>query len=313
MISLGIIEFCPMPMPLRSAIVLSCWGLLIRTKNAARKLHNVGGVRYEKFIDDFLATDTIDVVCVAAPEKTHYQILTRLSEAPIKFVFTEKPFCSELKQAQDITYLYQKKDIPILVNFTRRFVKAYQQLRSEIKLGFTGRFLGGAGFYGKGLNHNGSHLIDLLGYLFGFSHLEAKGHIESIYDGPEEDPSVNGFLRVKGQIFTLNAIHRDSVNVFEMVLYFENIKICLTDNGQDITGYKTQKRPDYPSDRIYASSDDAIKTIADFNQAMPNAVNNIREHLIYDEGLISPATEAVKTMALCQKTKEQHYVPFSRK
>jgi predicted dehydrogenase len=111
--------------------------------------------------------DDLDVVIVSTPDETHYDILKQLAEYPLKLVICEKPLCTDLHQAREIVELYQQKNIPILVDYTRRFIPEYQQMKAEIDAGKWGAFLEGYGYFNRGWLHTGSHMVDFVLWMRG--------------------------------------------------------------------------------------------------------------------------------------------------
>src|SRR5688572_3156141 len=63
-------------------------------------------------IEEAFAQHRVDVVCVATPDETHYEILTLLAQFSVKLVFAEKPLTKTLDEAEVIVALYQTKHIP---------------------------------------------------------------------------------------------------------------------------------------------------------------------------------------------------------
>jgi predicted dehydrogenase len=119
-----------------------------------------GGMNW--FYDkDYIAPSDTDIAIVCTPDETHYDILKQLSEYPLKLVICEKPLCTDLQQAREIVELYRQKNIPILVDYTRRFIPEYQQIKAEIDSGKWGKFLNGFCYFNRGWLHTASHFIDM--------------------------------------------------------------------------------------------------------------------------------------------------------
>ena len=124
--------------------------------------------------------ETIDVAIVASPDETHYALLKELVGRPLRLVIAEKPLTKTLEQATEIVDLYKRKNIPVAVNYTRRFAKGIVSLRNDIREENFGKPLRGVGYYGKGILHNGSHMVDLLNFFFG--NVQSKEVFETIND-----------------------------------------------------------------------------------------------------------------------------------
>jgi predicted dehydrogenase len=127
----------------------------------------------------------MDIAIICTPDDTHYDILKQLADYPLKLVICEKPLCIDLQQAREIVELYRQKNIPILCDYTRRFIPEYQQMKAEIDAGKWGAFLEGYGYFNRGWLHTGSHMVDFVlwmrGTMDGFRIREVKTDYRWIY------------------------------------------------------------------------------------------------------------------------------------
>lgn len=94
----------------------------------------------------------------------HAKVLEEVAKFKPKMVIAEKPLTATYEEAKMVFDLYKNR-IPLTVNYSRRFLKEFQDLKSEIQS--FGKFLKGTGYYGKGILHNGSHMIDILRFRSG--------------------------------------------------------------------------------------------------------------------------------------------------
>jgi predicted dehydrogenase len=108
-----------------------------------------------------------DIAIISTPDETHYDILKQLADYPLKLVICEKPLCTDPQQAREIVELYRQKNIPLFVDYTRRFIPEYQQMKAEIDAGNWGAFLEGYGYFNRGWLHTGSHMVDFVLWLRG--------------------------------------------------------------------------------------------------------------------------------------------------
>ena len=98
--------------------------------------------------------NTVDVVIIATPDNTHYDILKWEWLGNPKVVIVEKPLCSTVEEVKEIVKLYEEAGIPILVDYTRRFIPEYQEL-----IGKVGAITCN---YNRGKLHTLTHALDLL-------------------------------------------------------------------------------------------------------------------------------------------------------
>lgn len=104
----------------------------------------------------------------------------------VKAVVAEKPLADSLEEAAVVVAAYRDRGVPLVVNYSRRFVPAWQALAGGSAMSATIK-------YAKGICHNGTHAIDLSRMLFGEC-LEAQA-LCGKYDYWDEDPTVTAFLR----------------------------------------------------------------------------------------------------------------------
>lgn len=187
------------------------------------------------------AVEIADIVCVAVPDKFHYAVIKRVLSYPnIKGIIAEKPFTATSEEAMDLYEIASSKNIPVFLNYSRRYMNEFWNLKEWIKEN-AGALVCGNCFYGKGTLHNGSHLIDLLHYLLG--DCKVAEVFDQIWDFTEEDSSIEFVLKEKqrGARIFFHPISSKNVTVFEFDLIFENVRIWYSDEKQIIRLYKLGK------------------------------------------------------------------------
>ena len=187
-----------------------------------------GGKPFSNLSDAFAEID-IDIVVVAAPDDFHADLLTEVAIFSVKLVLVEKPLAINLTDAKKIINLYGRMKIPLTVNYTRRFVPDFLKLKQSISSGKFGKYLVGSGYYGKGILHNGSHMIDLARFLLGeVRHAYSTG---SIVDWSASDPSHSAILSMECGPLYLQAVDSRCFTIFELDLVFECRRIRIIDSG----------------------------------------------------------------------------------
>lgn len=109
--------------------------------------------------------DQIDVIIIATPDKQHVCGLDKALDYNPKLVICEKPIFTNVEQGMAALKEYKYKKVPILVNYTRRFIPKWQQLKTDIAMGKYGKLINGYLYFNGGKLHTASHFIDLLLYL----------------------------------------------------------------------------------------------------------------------------------------------------
>ena len=276
-------------------------GFLDVNEEKSRKAVSIwSGKVYSSLVDKF-SLDKIDVVSVAVPDEYHYQILKELSKFPVKIVFAEKPLTKTLQEAEEISELYKKNNIPVVINYSRRFLPEIQKIKENIENGIYGNYVTGTGYYGKGIIHNGSHLIDLLRYL----NLDIKKilPLDSISDFYEDDKSISAVLIFeRNKPFYLQYIDCRLYTMFEIDILFERRRIRLIDSGFRIEEYEIQEDRIFKGYRKFTKVDD-ISTSLD--KSLYSAVDNIYSYLTKGEKLYCLLEDGYKALETCIKIRER--------
>jgi predicted dehydrogenase len=260
-----------------------------------------GGVAFES-IGKLFDTQSVDVVSVCLPDELHYTTLLALAEKPLAFIFLEKPAVRTLAEADEVRTVYGELPVRVQVNYSRRFVPEIRSVREAIRCGNYGKFLTGTGYYGKGLLHNGSHMVDLLQFLVGEVANFAK--ISEVKDFYDHDPSVSAMLTMQsGGDFYLCHIDSRSFHIFELDLTFESKRIRIRELGTIIEEYSVGDNRVFEGYRTL-NKDTEFST--QYSKAMYHAITNIRNNLDRNESLVCTLEESLETVKTCSRIMSGH-------
>lgn len=221
-----------------------------------------------------------DIISICTPDFCHLSSLKVALKLNPKVIFLEKPLSNSVVEAEEIIKI--SKNVPILVNFSRRFTPEFQNLAKRIKSGEFGDFQTGVGYYGKGYIHNGSHMRNLLNLFFG--KIKNVRETESFIDFSENDPTKSVELTFEKGKFNMQGVNCNNFTLFELDLVFEKGRIRILNSGYDIEIYKIIDNPKYKGYKIL-DLDERIHTSLDF--AMKNAVQNLVDFLNSEKDLVS--------------------------
>ena len=89
--------------------------------------------RYHKYsnLDDCLQSEDIDAVNICVHTNLHYE-MTKKALLRGKHVFLEKPFCLDIKQAEELINLAEEKKKILMVGHVVRFMPPYRKLKQWI-------------------------------------------------------------------------------------------------------------------------------------------------------------------------------------
>lgn len=107
-----------------------------------------------------------DIISICSPSEFHYKQVLYCIEHNIPMIWLEKPPASSL---MEIDYLLEKSiDLSkIMVNYQRRYIEIYKKFKNIYSDGKLGKCRLIELHYSRGLELNGSHIIDVLFFIIG--------------------------------------------------------------------------------------------------------------------------------------------------
>ena len=144
-----------------------------------------------------------DIVSICSPLKVHFEQVHECLKAGVPMIWLEKPPAQTMKEIEQLIKIQNASHSTVLVNFQRRYSECYNKL----KLLYEKKLLGETKLirltYSRGLETNGSHIIDMLSYVLGD---DSQLRLEAVIDsGREQNPSFT--LRTsEGLLIVVNGI-----------------------------------------------------------------------------------------------------------
>ncbi len=231
----------------------------------------------------------LDLIVIATPDETHFDILMDIVKINPKIVFIEKPLAKSFDEVKIITGLYEEKNIQITVNFSRRFFNPFMMWK-EMILNSSLAVKNIIFKYSGTLIHNGIHFLDLMIYFF--------GRPDSILSQSNNKKSPNfelnySKLDLKASFIGLG---NTPASVEEIDIIYEEGRFKINNTG--ISSYLITNDPNYKEFKIYGNE----KVIADdSNKALKNAYSNIVDAIQNGVSLISPASDSNSIMQIINK------------
>lgn len=259
-----------------------------------KALDAVGRWGGRMYADIASAVKEADVVCCCVPDRFHGQILREAAQFHPKLVIAEKPLAATYEEAKEIQDLYDGK-IPLLINYSRRFLKEFHRLKNDIKS--YGKFLKGIGYYGKGILHNGSHMIDILQFLLGEVE-DVHAHGTGICDFETNDPSYDVVLKIQQENFCMMAIDCRAVTIFEMELFFENARVRILNGGEKIEIYRVEASDTYAGYKNYRLREERD---VDYSEAMTGLMENVSGFLKQEQHLNCTLKDGLDVLKICMR------------
>jgi predicted dehydrogenase len=261
----------------------------------AAKAASVWGCEHFKSLEDAFTLHEIDVISVAVPDDWHYEILKAVSAYPLSAVIAEKPITKSIDQGKEIARLYREKGMPIAVNYARRYVPHFIGLNQRIHNGEFGRYLAGSGYYGKGLVHNGSHLVDLLRLLI--DEVEQSRVFSVERDFYADDPSIEAVLLFRcGRRFHLQTVPCHAYTIFEVDLFFERGRVRIVDSGFHVEEYGIKDSEAFAG---YQNLSMTGQAPTEMGKSLWFLVDNVYQHLLKGASIMCTAEDAVRDLEVC--------------
>lgn len=172
-----------------------------------------------------------DLIVIASPTPCHAEHLEWALTMKPKAVFCEKPVAKDGFEAFKLHHAFDQAKIPLIINYTRRWQPTLGPLINDIRNGEWGDLISAVGTYGKGIMHNGSHMLDLLHMFVGQMTLQAAG--PHAFDHWDDDPSVSAILTANEMRQPVHLVAGDAhvFTQFELVLTYDHGEIALRDGG----------------------------------------------------------------------------------
>lgn len=245
-----------------------------------------------------LKEEKCDVIVIATNDESHFEILKAALDHSPKLVFCEKPLAMSLDEVKRIVKLYDKKRTGLQVNFTRRFLSEFFSIREDIK---RMKIESMTFYYQRGLIHNASHYLDLIGMYIGET--EKKLEKISVREGiSKKDDTVSFDMKFR------NGIEIRFIGLSNTKLSFGEVDMIGSkgrirfNHKNEIEKYGVTGNKVYKGYQVYELS--SCRKIS-YHEALPNAVDNIYKYLTGKEKLKSPASNSIKIFELINRVKEK--------
>jgi len=215
-----------------------------------------------------------DVISICSPTLSHFENIVDAIKLKPKVIFCEKPLTKKYEDAVTLKNMCEKEGIILAVNYNRRWDPEVAKLKNEINKGELGSIRSVIGRYNKGILNNGSHMVDLLNYLFGS--LKIVTAMTPISDFSNDDPTITALLKTNDEIpIHLTAAHASDNALFELELIGSKKTKSMRDGGlnwssrmivenQRFKGYKNLGKEVYSEGRYLETMTFAVENIYNF-------------------------------------------------
>jgi predicted dehydrogenase len=143
------------------------WGVDPRDEARACFAGRFPAARTFSTLGEVAAAEPTEIVVVSSPTPDHGPDVVAALQLRPRVVVCEKPLAGDLSAARSVVEACRARGALLVVNYTRRFAPLLDLLRREQRGGVLDAATGAVFRYTGGLQHNGTHWIDLARAIFG--------------------------------------------------------------------------------------------------------------------------------------------------
>jgi predicted dehydrogenase len=250
--------------------------------------------------------EPIDIIAVCVPTVAHAPVLLDCLKLNPKLVIAEKPFTENSKDAKIIIDKYKKADVPIAVDYIRRYDLAHQKLAEDIKDGILGKIYNCKLTYNRGLVREASHFLNLCTDWFGeFKHGMILNKEEYLTDLNDRDKTYSVYLSFERcPHVTLHPVDGRAYSVYEYDIWTEQGRFNFVEHGLKCDYYPIIPEPVYGDYNTLCYKPLKIMRIStQLNTALLNLIDNCVKKLEGTSELICSGSDALKVHQIYDELK----------
>lgn len=242
-----------------------------------------------------------DVISICSPTSSHAHDLEMALNLKPKLIFCEKAVTTSVAETERLVAECSKANVPLAVNYTRRWDPDISRLRASMRAGQWGRLRSAVGVYNKGILNNGSHMLDLLHLLIGPMDIVEVG--KAIRDHFADDPTAPAWLEgPQGLPVHLVCGHAEDYAIFELELVFSYGVLTMEEGGMF---WRERRALDSDVFKGYRMLDEGVRRAGEYPRAMLHAVDNLYRAIDLGDSLASTGESALAAQRVCEQIKQQ--------
>jgi predicted dehydrogenase len=142
-------------------------------------------------VKEALHAHEVDVVVISVPSSLHGEVLRHVLEySQPSAILCEKPLATDVAEAQTMLAACAARKVELYVNYIRRCEPGAIEVKRRLDAGEIATPLKGVVWYSKGLQHNGSHFLNLLEHWLGPVQTCDIVNRGRLWDGVDPEPDV---------------------------------------------------------------------------------------------------------------------------
>jgi len=247
-----------------------------------------------------------DIAICAVPTKHHYSVMMELLmlSSPLRLIIAEKPLCRNLVEANTIKEQSEHTDIPIAVDYIRRYARGYRWFKGVIDSSKLGQALNCRVLYTRGWKHEGCHAVDLIRYFFGECLVTQFLRGQAFNDRTDMDLTVPvhlSFEKCRNVIF--QPCDGRKYGIFEIDICFENARYRFIDNGLFFERYPILEENEWGHKSLNYRLTSVIRQETGLNTALYDLVDNAVNFLDGNADLLCTDDDAIEVHKILEGAK----------
>ena len=242
---------------------------------------------YSNDPNELLKQTRPDILSICTPTESHEEIFNLACSMGIKNIWLEKPAAQSIDAVRRMEALAKKSDTNVWINYFRRYDPGFHMVKSRIKE--LGKIRNVQAVYTKGTRHNGSHILDIILWLFGeVTYVRVK---EVLNDSHYE--SISAQLKTDVANIELVALDYNAYELFELDILADKGRIRIIDGGQNISFESVVKDKYYKGyknlsvEKVHKGSYEMFManglSMALNGEEMPGFKNEMKLHLLLNK------------------------------
>lgn len=264
-----------------------------KAKQAAIKWYG----SYYLNLEEAISSSQPSIIIVATPTQFHYDTLWKIMEFidrvtyKPKLIICEKPFCTDYAQALIIHNSYNVRQIPIMIDYSRRFDPIIQNFREQLlnylpiySLVLT---------YTRGFKRDASHGIDLCNFFFG--NFKQGVILDSgIVDFSPDDLTYSAHLSYElcNNVF-LSPVDGRDYDIFDINIYCKGMRFNFVDHGKTFIQYEAIEETTYGNYKSMPS-ESKCKTYTQLTNTLYLLAENAYDYISMNKNLLCTSADGLK-------------------
>jgi len=222
-------------------------------------------------LDELLDREQPDIVSICSPSAVHFQQVMTCLERGGPMIWLEKPPTLSLRDTETLLAKAATGRGTVSVNYQRRFLPIYQEFREWFRAQALGPCRQVQATYSRGLETNGSHILDMLFFVMG-DEAECRLHWVSPASAPD-NPSF--FMTIGGIEVVVTGTTLPYHNI-DLTMTCEEGRLAVLHGGMTGVVERKSEHELFPGFyRLKARDDQGFSGLAGLAHAMENALADL--------------------------------------